>query len=215
MAGHHLLWIGAPSVSRVRQSHHVTTRRKTGPSRSSEIRSRSPRRPASSPGSTPPTGPATPPSGCTPRPASSPRPVAPAPGRPRRPRPGTHLAPDRRPPQHHRRHRGTPLPRKAMIHLTRITGIMPLCVSCTAERAFYALGKARKAPATSCPSASAHIQDEALQSCPHARRGRAGPYSPGGSGRLWRGGAAGADRAVGGMDVPARPPGCPDQDPGR
>ena len=38
-----------------------------------------------------------------------------------------------------------------MIHLTRITGIMPLCVSCTAERAFYALGKARKAPATSCP----------------------------------------------------------------
>ena len=46
-------------------------------------------------------------------------------GRPRRPRPGTHLGPDRRTAQHHRRHRGTPLPRKAMIHLTRITGIMP------------------------------------------------------------------------------------------
>jgi hypothetical protein len=28
-------------------------------------------------------------------------------------------------PRHHRRHRSTPLPRKAMIHLTKITGIMP------------------------------------------------------------------------------------------
>ena len=35
-------------------------------------------------------------------------------------------APDRRAPQHHRHHRCTPLPRKAVIHLTRITGIMPM-----------------------------------------------------------------------------------------
>ena len=47
-------------------------------------------------------------------------------GRPRRPRPGTHLDPDRRAPRHHRRHSGTPLPEQAMINLTRITGIMPL-----------------------------------------------------------------------------------------
>ena len=36
----------------------------------------------------------------------------------------THLDRDRRAPRHHRRHGGAPLPRKAMIHLTRITGIM-------------------------------------------------------------------------------------------
>jgi hypothetical protein len=52
-------------------------------------------------------------------------PAAPAPGRPRRPRPGTHLDPDRRTPQHQPRHSGTPLPEQAMINLTRITGIMP------------------------------------------------------------------------------------------
>ena len=50
----------------------------------------------------------------------------PAPGHPRRPRPGTHLGPDRRAPGHHRRHRGTPPPEQAMINLTRITGIMPM-----------------------------------------------------------------------------------------
>ena len=55
-----------------------------------------------------------------------PGPATPAPGRPRRPRPGTHLDPDRRTPQHHRRHRGAPLPEQAMINLTRITGIMPM-----------------------------------------------------------------------------------------
>jgi len=55
----------------------------------------------------------------------------PAPGRPRRPRPGTHLDPDRRAPRHHRRHRGTPLPEQTMINLTRITGIMPMSGSCT------------------------------------------------------------------------------------
>jgi hypothetical protein len=47
-------------------------------------------------------------------------------GRPRCPRSGTHLGPHRRVAQHHRRHCGTPLPEQAMIHLTRITGIMPM-----------------------------------------------------------------------------------------
>jgi hypothetical protein len=44
------------------------------------------------------------------------------------PRPGTHLGPDRRAPQHHRRNRGTPLPEQATITLTTITRIMPLVV---------------------------------------------------------------------------------------
>src|SRR6266568_1372790 len=48
-----------------------------------------------------------------------------APGRPRRPRPGTHLDPNRRTPRHHRRHRSTPLPEQLMISLTTITRIMP------------------------------------------------------------------------------------------
>jgi hypothetical protein len=46
--------------------------------------------------------------------------------RPPRPRPGTDLGPDRRAPGHHRGHRGTPLPEQAMIHLTKMTCIMPL-----------------------------------------------------------------------------------------
>jgi hypothetical protein len=45
--------------------------------------------------------------------------------RPRRPRPGTHLGPNRRTAGHHRRHSGTTLPEQTMINLTRITGIMP------------------------------------------------------------------------------------------
>jgi hypothetical protein len=48
-----------------------------------------------------------------------------APGRPRCPRPGTHLGPDRRAPRHHRRHGRPPLPEQLMINLTRITRIMP------------------------------------------------------------------------------------------
>ena len=74
--------------------------------------------PTTSPGCTPPTGSATPASGCMPWPASSPRPNNSCPGRPRRPRPRTHLDPDRRTTRHHRRHSRTPLPEQAMINLT-------------------------------------------------------------------------------------------------
>jgi hypothetical protein len=73
-----------------------------------------------------PAGSATPPSTCTPWPASSPRPTSPARSRPQRPRPGTHLNPDRRAPRHHRRHGSTPLPEQPVISLTTITRIMPL-----------------------------------------------------------------------------------------
>jgi site-specific recombinase XerD len=54
-----------------------------------------------------------------------PSPAASAPGHPRRPRPGTHLDPDRRTARHHSPHSSPPLPEPAMINLTRITGIMP------------------------------------------------------------------------------------------
>ena len=66
--------------------------------------------------------------------------TTPAPGHRRRPRPETHLDPDRRTPRHHRRNRSTPLQEQAMTNLTRITGIMLLTERCLSLRSGCSVG---------------------------------------------------------------------------